>query len=162
MYTLNLPGIETSNCSRFPSISATKSIHDGVIFNVSSSARISAGLSIPNVLNLQVLFLSLIVITVESSAFMKPVWHLSNSIHLHWKYSSMLACSFLLIWSSVKFVKTPISKSHPSTLCIFIACDDTSIIATSTCASAILAKYSWISSLSGVVLSVSSNFSFPM
>ena len=122
----------------------------------------SALLLIANVLNVHVLFLSFNVITVGSSAFKKPILHLSNSLHLQSKYSCMSACSFLLMWSSVRFVNRPMSKSQPVTLSNFNACEETSIMTTSTFSSAICAKCFCISTLSGVVLSVSSIFLLPM
>ena len=67
-----------------------------------------------------------------------------------------------LIWSSEKFVNTPISKSQPATLCNFKLCEDTSIITTSQFSLAILLNNCCNLILSGVVLSLSSNFSSPI
>ena len=70
----------------------------------------------------------------------------------------MSGCSFGLIWSSEKFVNNTISKSHPSTLCNFKLCDETSITTASTPAATIWLKICCNSKLSGVVLSLSFNF----
>ena len=54
------------------------------------------------------------------------------------------------------------SKLHPSTLCNFKLCDDTSITTTSTPSSAIILNICCNSKLSGVVLSLSFIFLSPI
>ena len=59
------------------------------------------------------------------------------------------------MWSSEKFVNKTISNWHPSTLCNFKLCEETSITQTSTPSSTICLNICCNSRLSGAVLSLS-------
>ena len=63
----------------------------------------------------------------RSSRLTIPAWHCRSSRLLQYRYSANDACSPGPIWSGSMFKNTPISKKIPSTRCILIPCEDTSI-----------------------------------